>query len=77
MKTNSSGTANTQVDRLCETGELMEAAKGFEPLDNGFADHCLSHLATPPQWVRNNSSVTLGDLGWKVKIVCIELIKYM
>ena len=26
----------------------MEAASGFEPLNNGFADHCLSHLATPP-----------------------------
>ena len=27
---------------------LLEAASGFEPLNNGFADHCLSHLATPP-----------------------------
>ena len=26
----------------------MEAAIGFEPMNNGFADHCLSHLATPP-----------------------------
>ena len=26
----------------------LEAASGFEPLNNGFADHCLSHLATPP-----------------------------
>jgi hypothetical protein len=27
---------------------MLEAASGFEPLNNGFADHCLSHLATPP-----------------------------
>ena len=28
---------------------LLEAASGVEPLNNGFADHCLSHLATPPE----------------------------
>ncbi len=27
---------------------LLEAASGFEPENNGFADRCLSHLAMPP-----------------------------
>ena len=27
----------------------MEAASGFEPLDRGFADLRLNHLATPPR----------------------------
>ena len=26
----------------------LEAATGFEPVNNGFADRCLSHLAMPP-----------------------------
>ena len=26
----------------------VEAATGFEPVNNGFADRCLSHLAMPP-----------------------------
>jgi hypothetical protein len=31
--------------------EKMEAAIGFEPMNEGFADLCLSHLATPP-WIQ-------------------------
>ena len=27
---------------------FLEAATGFEPVNNGFADRCLSHLAMPP-----------------------------
>ena len=27
----------------------MEAAIGFEPMNNGFADRCLSHMAMPPR----------------------------
>jgi hypothetical protein len=28
--------------------EFLEAAIGVEPMNNGFADHCLDLLATPP-----------------------------
>ena len=30
------------------TRYMMEAAIRVELMNNGFADHCLSHLATPP-----------------------------
>ena len=28
---------------------ILEAASGFEPENNGFADRSVSHLAMPPQ----------------------------
>ena len=31
---------------------ILEAASGFEPENNGFADRCLSHLAMPPKILR-------------------------
>jgi hypothetical protein len=41
----------------------MEAAIGFEPMNNGFADRCLSHLAMPPE---KPEKWNVGILeGWK------------
>jgi hypothetical protein len=39
----------------------LEAAIGFEPMNEGFADLCLSHLATPP-----HNSYELGVLSWEL-----------
>jgi hypothetical protein len=39
----------------------MEAAIGFEPMNEGFADLCLSHLATPP--VFRSFGVGSNELG--------------
>ena len=37
------------MDRYAiKDGEMVEAASGFEPLNRGFADLRLNHLATPP-----------------------------
>jgi hypothetical protein len=33
---------------ICNPLIVLEAATGFEPVNNGFADRCLSHLAMPP-----------------------------
>ncbi len=41
----------------------MEAAIGFEPMNEGFADLCLSHLATPPVFV----SCELRVGSWEFK----------
>ncbi len=37
------------IDKPCKPLKLLEAAIGFEPMNNGFADRCLSHLAMPPR----------------------------
>jgi hypothetical protein len=48
----------------------MEAASGFEPLNEGFADLCLSHLATPPL-VR--SELRVESWEWKEDDMSREL----
>gem|GEM_PF-2020868 len=35
---------------------FLEAATGFEPVNNGFADRCLSHLAMPPFYGAGNGT---------------------
>ena len=40
--------------------EKLEAALGFEPRNNGFADRRLSHLAMPPPQVIEYSAVGGG-----------------
>jgi hypothetical protein len=37
------------IDISCRPLILLEAAIGFEPMNNGFADRCLSLLAMPPR----------------------------
>ena len=39
--------------------KVLEAASGFEPLNHGFADQCLSRLATPPEDALLNIRPTL------------------
>ena len=38
-----------ELSVLTNSLKLLEAATGFEPVNNGFADRCLSHLAMPPR----------------------------
>ena len=44
---------------------ILEAATGFEPVNNGFADRCLSHLAMPPKNVERWNGGTLEK--WPVR----------
>ncbi len=37
--------------------KLLEAATGFEPVNNGFADRCLSHLAMPPFYLERETGL--------------------
>lgn len=37
-----------EPDRLVTLEKSLEAAIRVELMNNGFADHCLGHLATPP-----------------------------
>lgn len=39
----------TESAKPAPVKEKLEAASGFEPENNGFADRCLSHLAMPPK----------------------------
>ncbi len=43
---------------------LLEAATGFEPVNNGFADRCLSLLAMPPNL---ETFMALGSLLKRVR----------
>ena len=43
--------------------KTLEAATGFEPVNNGFADRCLSHLAMPPAMGKGPSGSFANDLS--------------
>jgi hypothetical protein len=46
------GLPTAPVGSLVIPLKLLEAAIGVEPMNNGFADHCLGHLATPPRCLK-------------------------
>jgi hypothetical protein len=39
----------------------MEATSGFEPLNRGFADPCLNHLATSPPMIGAEDEIRTRD----------------
>ena len=43
-------------------GKLIKAASGFEPLNRGFADPRLNHLATPPHNTGAEDGIRTRDL---------------
>jgi hypothetical protein len=63
--------------RPCRThrvaGPRPEAAGGFEPPDNGFADRRLNHLATPPCRVFSRGYESAGVPTWLILPSCANL----